>query len=48
MRYIALNAGPMFQFTEAISLMILCKNQEEIDDYWNAPTADSEQESVCS
>ena len=32
----ALNGGPEFQFTEAISLSIECDTQEEIDHYWNA------------
>jgi predicted 3-demethylubiquinone-9 3-methyltransferase (glyoxalase superfamily) len=31
---IALNAGPAFKFNEAVSLMILCDTQEEIDHYW--------------
>lgn len=31
---LALNAGPAFKFNEAISLMILCETQEEIDYYW--------------
>ncbi len=34
-QFIALNGGAMFQFTEAISLMIMCKDQAEIDHYWN-------------
>lgn len=47
MRFIAINAGPEFTFTEAISLMIMCKDQAEIDHYWHALTADGGQESVC-
>jgi predicted 3-demethylubiquinone-9 3-methyltransferase (glyoxalase superfamily) len=31
---IALNGGPAFKFNEAVSLMILCDTQEEIDHYW--------------
>jgi len=31
---IALNAGPAFKFNEAVSLMILCDTQDEIDHYW--------------
>ncbi|GGZ00364.1 VOC family protein [Pseudoduganella plicata] len=31
---IALNGGPAFRFNEAVSLMILCDTQEEIDHYW--------------
>ena len=34
-RFTALNGGPDFKFNEAISLQILCENQEEIDYYWN-------------
>ena len=30
----ALNGGPMFRFTEAISFLVNCETQEEIDDYW--------------
>jgi predicted 3-demethylubiquinone-9 3-methyltransferase (glyoxalase superfamily) len=32
--FTALNGGPMFQFTEAISFVVRCDSQEEIDDYW--------------
>ncbi len=32
--FTALNGGPMFRFTEALSLVINCKNQDEIDHYW--------------
>lgn len=47
MRFIGINAGPTFKFNEAVSLMISCKDQEEIDYYWNALTADGGEESVC-
>jgi predicted 3-demethylubiquinone-9 3-methyltransferase (glyoxalase superfamily) len=33
--FTALNAGPQFQFTEAISLQINCDTQEELDRYWD-------------
>jgi len=33
-RMIALNGGPQFKFTEAISLSVDCKTQEELDHYW--------------
>lgn len=33
--FTALNGGPMFRFTEAISLMVACQDQAEIDHYWN-------------
>ncbi len=32
--FIALNGGPHFKFTEAISLMVDCKDQREVDAYW--------------
>jgi predicted 3-demethylubiquinone-9 3-methyltransferase (glyoxalase superfamily) len=34
MRFTAINAGPNFKFNEAVSFMIACKDQEEIDYYW--------------
>lgn len=46
-RYLALNGGPQQKFTEAISLMIHCKTQHEIDRYWSALTADGGEEGVC-
>lgn len=33
-QYVAINGGPEFTFTEAISLMINCADQEEVDYYW--------------
>jgi predicted 3-demethylubiquinone-9 3-methyltransferase (glyoxalase superfamily) len=33
--FTALNGGPMFQFNEAISLVVHCRSQEEVDHYWN-------------
>ncbi|HVI48765.1 MAG TPA: VOC family protein [Chitinophaga sp.] len=33
--FVALNAGPVFKFNEAISFIVYCDNQEEIDHYWN-------------
>ncbi len=32
--FIALNGGPHFRFTEAVSFVIHCQNQEEVDAYW--------------
>ena len=32
--FTALNGGPHFKFTEAISLVVRCDSQEEVDDYW--------------
>ena len=36
---LALNAGPQFKFNEAVSLMIDCATQDEVDHYWNKLTA---------
>lgn len=33
--YIALNGGPQYQFTPAISLVVNCDTQAEVDHYWN-------------
>jgi predicted 3-demethylubiquinone-9 3-methyltransferase (glyoxalase superfamily) len=33
--FYALNGGPMFKFTEAISLFVSCKTQEEVDELWD-------------
>jgi len=33
-RFMALNGGPMFPFTEAISFFVDCKDQAELDGYW--------------
>ena len=32
--FIALNGGPLFKFTEAISLSVNCQTQEEVDELW--------------
>jgi predicted 3-demethylubiquinone-9 3-methyltransferase (glyoxalase superfamily) len=44
--FIALNGGPHFKFTEAISLYVDCATQHEVDDLWNKLTAGG-QESQC-
>ena len=36
----ALNAGPMFKFNEAVSFFVGCETQEEIDELWAKLTAD--------
>jgi predicted 3-demethylubiquinone-9 3-methyltransferase (glyoxalase superfamily) len=46
-QFVALNAGPRFKFTEAISFVVTTENQEETDYYWNRLTADGGQESAC-
>jgi len=42
-RFIALNGGPEFKFTEAISFMVPCEDQEEIDYFWEKLTAGGEE-----
>jgi predicted 3-demethylubiquinone-9 3-methyltransferase (glyoxalase superfamily) len=44
--FMALNGGPHFKFTEAISLFVYCENQEEIDRLWYTLSAGGE-ESMC-
>lgn len=45
-RCTAINGGPLFPFTEAISLLVDCADQAEIDYYWTALSAGG-QESRC-
>lgn len=33
--FVALNGGPLFKFTEAVSFQVFCETQQEIDHYWN-------------
>ena len=42
-----MSAGPQFKFTEAISFVVHCETQEEVDYYWEKLTADGGQESMC-
>lgn len=44
MRFMAINAGPEFTFSEAISFAITCKDQTEIDYYWERLSSVSEAE----
>ena len=46
-QFVALNGGPQFKFTEAISLVINCDTQEEIDYYWEKLTAGGGEEVQC-
>lgn len=46
-RFEAISAGPMFTFNEAISFMVRCDTQDEIDHYWDALTRDGGQEVAC-
>lgn len=42
-RYVALNGGPQFRFSEAVSFQIHCADQDEVDHYWNGLTEGGEQ-----
>ena len=41
--FIGLNGGPEFKFTEAVSFSVECKNQQEVDEYWDKLSAGGEQ-----
>jgi predicted 3-demethylubiquinone-9 3-methyltransferase (glyoxalase superfamily) len=45
-RFTALNGGPLFQFNEAVSFQVECRDQEEVDRLWNSLT-DGGEESQC-
>ena len=45
--FMGLNGGNKFQFNEAVSFVIPCDNQEEIDHYWYKLIADGGEESMC-
>jgi len=45
--FVALNGGPVYSFSEAVSFQIFGSTQEEIDYYWEHLTADGGEESYC-
>ena len=45
--FIALNGGPYYKFNEAVSFVIDCTTQEEVDYYWSKLTADGGEEGQC-
>jgi predicted 3-demethylubiquinone-9 3-methyltransferase (glyoxalase superfamily) len=45
-RFVAINGGPQFPFSEAVSFLITCKDQGEVDYYWNR-LVDGGEESQC-
>jgi len=46
--FVALNGGPQFKFTEAVSFVVMCETQKEVDYYWEKLTADGGEPGVCS
>ena len=42
-RFLALNAGPEFSFSPAISFQVFCETQEEVDSYWSKLSAGGEE-----
>jgi predicted 3-demethylubiquinone-9 3-methyltransferase (glyoxalase superfamily) len=46
-RFTGLNGGPEFTFDEAISLLVNCESQDEVDELWEALSADGGETSVC-
>jgi predicted 3-demethylubiquinone-9 3-methyltransferase (glyoxalase superfamily) len=45
-RFVGINGGPQFTFTEAVSFQIYCDSQEELDEYW-ATLTDGGEEGPC-
>jgi predicted 3-demethylubiquinone-9 3-methyltransferase (glyoxalase superfamily) len=46
-KFTALNGGPSFKFTEAVSFVVRCDTQQEVDEYWSKLTADGGAEVQC-
>src|SRR5215210_6095153 len=46
LEFLALNGGPDFKFTEAVSFQVFCASQEEVDHYWDA-LSDGGEEGPC-
>jgi predicted 3-demethylubiquinone-9 3-methyltransferase (glyoxalase superfamily) len=46
-RFVGINGGPQFKFDEAVSFQITCKDQAEVDYYWERLTSDGGEEGPC-
>ena len=46
-KFVALNGGPQFKFSESVSFVVNCETQEEVDYFWEKLTADGGEESQC-
>jgi predicted 3-demethylubiquinone-9 3-methyltransferase (glyoxalase superfamily) len=47
LEFTALNGGPVFKFNESISFVVHCKDQAEVDYYWEKLTSNGGQEVEC-
>jgi len=45
--FTALNGGPQFKHSEAVSFQVMCETQGDVDHYWNALTANGGEEGPC-
>ena len=45
--FTALNGGPLFKFTEAISFQVNCETQEEVDHFWEKLSAGGDRSQQC-
>ena len=46
-KFTALNGGPLFHFTEAISFVVRCDTQQEVDEYWSKLSAGGSEGQCC-
>src|SRR5262249_4050914 len=46
-QFTALNGGPEFKFTEALSFQVSCQTQDEVDEYWNTLTQGGGEPGPC-
>jgi len=46
-RFVGINGGPQFTFSEAVSFQITCETQEELDRYWERLSSDGGEEGPC-
>ena len=46
LKFVGLNGGPHFKFTEAISFVVNCEGQDEVDHYWEKLTAGGAESSL--
>ncbi len=47
LEFMALNGGPQYKFTEAVSLFVNCETQEDVDDFWQKLIAGGGEEGQC-